>query len=603
MKTFSGLLLGLLTAGMFSGTAFALTVPVAEDTYTSPTKTGTSIAETSGAATSLPVNAKETALLQFDLENLDAVPLTITGLNLNSAILQLYVTSALPAGDLTVHAVTTPWSEHFAGKTAAEPTISPTVLATIPGAEIGKKDFVTVDVTAAVKSALTSGSFDGFAIEASGTTKVAIASKEGPASGYAAQLFLDASNGPQANNDTVIGAGALTSSTDGESSNTAFGYQALENPTTGGANVAVGGSALKADTTGGSNVAVGNLALVDGTSASFCTAVGASALRSAVNGNGAYNCAFGFSAMADENGGFNVAMGVYSLQSGTNSASNVAVGAGALSASQGSSNTCVGYNTTNNGANTANVSALGRETLTSLSTGNGDVAIGYRAGSKITSGNNNVYVGNADSGGNSSEATSESNTIRIGAPDQHTATFIAGIVGQTTGVADAVPVVIDSNGQLGTLSSSRRYKEDIQEMGDASARLLRLRPVTFRYKKPYADGGKPIQYGLIAEDVAQVFPELVVRNAKGEPETVKYQLLAPLLLNEFLKEHERVKEETGKVGELEQRIAAQEKTNAALAASLAEIKKEVTLVAHKMNERAIPVANVTEGSGKVAGPQ
>jgi hypothetical protein len=240
-----------MTAGVFSGSAFGLTVPVAEDTYTNPTKTGTSIAESSGGATSLPVNAKETALIQFDLENLDAVPATITALNLNSAILQLYVTSALPAGDLTVHAVTSPWSEHFTGKTEAAPTIDPTVLATIPGSEIGKKDFVTVDVTAALKSALTSGTFDGFAIEASGTTKVALTSKEGPASGYAAQLNLDASNGPQANSDTAIGTGALTSSTDGESSNTAFGHQALEN-----------------DITGGSNVAVGNLALENGSSAS-----------------------------------------------------------------------------------------------------------------------------------------------------------------------------------------------------------------------------------------------------------------------------------------------------------------------------------------------
>jgi uncharacterized coiled-coil protein SlyX len=320
-----------------------------------------------------------------------------------------------------------------------------------------------------------------------------------------------------------------------------------------------------------------------------------------VSSNANYNSAFGWNAMANQNGGYNVAVGANALNTGSNTASNVAVGVSALGQSQGSSNTCVGYHTNDSGAATANDSTLGRETLTSLGSGNGDVAIGYRAGSKITSGNNNIYVGNADSGGNSSEATSESNTIRIGAPDQQTATFIAGIVGQTTGDNDAVDVVIDTNGQLGTINSSRRYKEDIQDMGDASARLLRLRPVTFRYKKPYADGGKPVQYGLIAEDVAQVFPELVVRNAKGEPATVKYQLLAPLLLNEFLKEHERVTEATAKVGELEERIAAQEKTNATLAASLEEMRKEVTLVAHRMNERAVPVANVTDGSGKVVG--
>ena len=105
----------------------------------------------------------------------------------------------------------------------------------------------------------------------------------------------------------------------------------------------------------------------------------------------------------------------------------------------------------------------------------------------------------------------------------------------TTGVNNAVTVVVDGNGQLGTVSSSRRYKEDIADMGDASARLLALRPVTFRYRKPYDNGEKPVQYGLIAEEVAEVFPELAVLNAEGRPETVKYQDLAPLLLNEVQK--------------------------------------------------------------------
>jgi hypothetical protein len=109
-------------------------------------------------------------------------------------------------------------------------------------------------------------------------------------------------------------------------------------------------------------------------------------------------------------------------------------------------------------------------------------------------------------------------------------------------VADAVNVLIDSNGQLGTISSSRRYKEDIADMGDVSARLEALRPVTFRYKKPFANGEKPVQYGLIAEEVAEAFPELTVRNAEGQPETVKYQDLTPLLLNEFLKERRHSKD-------------------------------------------------------------
>jgi hypothetical protein len=117
----------------------------------------------------------------------------------------------------------------------------------------------------------------------------------------------------------------------------------------------------------------------------------------------------------------------------------------------------------------------------------------------------------------------------------------------TTDAADAIPVLIDSNGQLGRISSSRRYKDDIRDMADASSRLQQLRPVTFRYVKPYANGARPIQFGLIAEEVAEVFPELTVFNKDGQPETVKYQDLVPLLINEVQKEHaqvDRLEEET-----------------------------------------------------------
>ena len=111
--------------------------------------------------------------------------------------------------------------------------------------------------------------------------------------------------------------------------------------------------------------------------------------------------------------------------------------------------------------------------------------------------------------------------------------FASGVRGVTTGNNDAIPVLIDSNGQLGTTSSSRRYKEDIQDMGDASSDLMLLRPVTFRYQKPFADGSKPIQYGLIAEEVAEVYPDLVARSENGQIETVKYQVLDSMLLNEL----------------------------------------------------------------------
>ena len=110
----------------------------------------------------------------------------------------------------------------------------------------------------------------------------------------------------------------------------------------------------------------------------------------------------------------------------------------------------------------------------------------------------------------------------------------------TTGVADAIPVVIDSVGQLGTISSSRRFKEDIRDMGDATDRLLQLRAVLFRYKQEVAGNDRPMQFGLIAEEVAKIFPELVVFDKEGKPYTVRYHILSSMLLNDLQKQHARV---------------------------------------------------------------
>jgi len=136
--------------------------------------------------------------------------------------------------------------------------------------------------------------------------------------------------------------------------------------------------------------------------------------------------------------------------------------------------------------------------------------------------------------------------------------FAAGIRGVATGNNDAMPVVIDSNEQ-GTVSSSRRFKEDINDMDTVSSGLMRLRPVTFRYKKPFADGSKPIQYGLIAEEVADVYPDLVVHSADGQIETVKYHVLDSMLLNELQKEQKQVQEQAERIRVLEARLAVLEK--------------------------------------------
>ncbi len=242
--------------------------------------------------------------------------------------------------------------------------------------------------------------------------------------------------------------------------------------------------------------------------------------------------------------------------------SNTAMGTGAMASTtfntSGDLNTAFGYqamfSNTSGGYNTglgfnalyANVSgfgstALGADTLENA-TGGENIAIGHLAGSGLTTGSENIMIGNQGS-------AADDHTIRIGGAQ--TSTFIAGILGST--VSSPANVVIDSNGQLGVevAVSSRRYKEDIQDMGDASRGLLRLRPVTFHYKKPNPDGSKPLEYGLIAEEVDAVYPELVVRGKDGQVETVQYSKLPAMLLNELQKQAEVIRK-------LEARLAALE---------------------------------------------
>ena len=231
----------------------------------------------------------------------------------------------------------------------------------------------------------------------------------------------------------------------------------------------------------------------------------------------------------------NTGTGVDSLKSVTTGESNTANGARALSSNtSGESNTAIGdiamaLNTTGF-SNTA----IGGSALFAIQEGHDNVAVGTRAGA-FALGSNNIYLGALVEG-----LAGESNTMYLGKVGTQTRTFIAGVRGITTGTANAIPVVIDSNGQLGTVSSSIRFKEDIHDMADVSRRLMKLRPVTFRYTQAYGDGAKPIQYGLIAEEVADVFPELAVRGADGQVETVHYETLNVLLLNEFQKQEGRL---------------------------------------------------------------
>ena len=280
---------------------------------------------------------------------------------------------------------------------------------------------------------------------------------------------------------------------------------------------------------------------------------------------GEANTASGVNALAANTaGGDNVATGAAALNANTAGFRNVAAGSRALlSNTTGSNNVATGYEALNSNTTGFSNVASGFNALSANTTGFNNVAIGIVAG-QLATGSANIFLG-ADVSG----VAGESNTMYLGKRTGFTAqttTFIAGVRGQTTGVADAVAVLIDSNGELGTIDSSRRYKEDIEDMAGTSSSLLSLRPVTFRYKKAFTDGSKPIQYGLIAEEVAEVFPDLVVYNEDGEPETVKYHVLATMLVNELQKLQRVTADQAAQLVSLERQNRTHERERERLAA-------------------------------------
>jgi Chaperone of endosialidase len=322
--------------------------------------------------------------------------------------------------------------------------------------------------------------------------------------------------------------------------NLGVGLTSLQANTAGVHNTALGNFAMYANTFGSYNTAVGDSALGSMTEGGFNTAVGFAAMDGATSGND--NTAVGY--MSGASGNFNTSVGFQTL-SGNSGANNTAVGADALGANvSGGGNTAVGaaalLANDSGGGNTA----VGQDALQYNMTGSNNIAVGYQAGYSVSAGNsNNIHIGSQGSSG-------DSGTIRIGTLGTQTSFYLAGVNGVTT-TNSAVPVLIDTtNGQLGVMSSSRRYKEDIQDMGDASSGLMQLRPVTFRYQKPFADGAKPLQYGLIAEEVAEVYPDLVARSADGQVETVKYQVLDSMLLNEVQRQQAEIQDLRQEIGEL-----------------------------------------------------
>jgi Chaperone of endosialidase len=344
--------------------------------------------------------------------------------------------------------------------------------------------------------------------------------------------------------NTAFGTAALLFNTTGFQ-NTAVGTAALLNNTTGNGNTAAGINALNTNTEGNFNTAIGGAALVNNTNGAGNTATGALALNA--NTTGGLNTATGFAALQNNTGTNNTAMGAETLGSNTAGGGNTATGVSALGDNTvGGSNTAIGAdalssNATGNGNTASGVSALlsntdgdfntaiGLNALNINATGNNNIAFGFSAGSNIT-GDNNIDIGSTGGGG-------EFGTIRIGQSGSQTTTFIAGIRGVTTANMNAISVVIDSEGQLGTVSSSRRFKREIKPMNGTSESILALNPVTFHYK---SDNTHTAQFGLIAEEVAAVNPDLVVHDENGEIYTVRYDAVNAMLLNEFLKEHRKV---------------------------------------------------------------
>jgi hypothetical protein len=339
--------------------------------------------------------------------------------------------------------------------------------------------------------------------------------------------------------NTVLGDDAFVNNTHGDE-NTAIGYHALFSNTTGPVNTAIGARTLEVNTTGIANTAIGDDALLSNTTGSGNTANGRSAL--AFNTTGNQNTANGSQALALNTTGFsNTATGHSALISNTTGNSNTATGSNALF-----------ENTTGN-----NNTAVGVDALFSNTTGSNNIALGFQAGFNHTTGSNNIYIGNRGT-------FSESRTIRIGAPSTHGRTFVAGISGVTA--AGGVGVIVDTNGQLGTVVSSERFKDGIKPMDKASEAILALRPVTFRYKHEL-DPEDIRQFGLVAEDVEKVNPALVARDAEGKVFTVRYEAVNAMLLNEFLKEHRKVEK-------LEATVAQQHQDfEAAIAQLKAQIQK------------------------------
>jgi hypothetical protein len=320
--------------------------------------------------------------------------------------------------------------------------------------------------------------------------------------------------------------------------NTAEGTNALQHLTTGVGNTATGWHSLFTTSTGDLNTAIGAGALVSNSTGSHNTANGALALL--LNTTGDFNTAIGDSTLFSNTEGFgNTATGVTALRNNTTGIFNTAIGNSALAANfNGQSNT-----------------ALGTGALESNTSGSGNTALGQGAGGGVTTAGGVTCIGAGIGGGNVDNTT-----------------WIGNVFGVTTQSGTTAPVIVSNDGQLGTVVSSERFKKDIAAMNNASNAILSLRPVTFHYK---TDTKGTAQFGLIAEEVAKVNPELVLLDKEGKPYTVRYDAVNAMLLNEFLKEHKAFVEQQRKLEQQGATIAHQQKQIEALTAGLQKVSAQL----------------------------
>jgi hypothetical protein len=466
-----------------------------------------------GNLPNLTAGSGNVSLVQFDLSPL---PAGSTSSSVLKATLQIFVNRVGTSGTLSVAPVLTAWNES---------TVSYTTLPGI-GSSIGTGvttniagEYVSFDVTTQVQEWIAApGSNFGLALTSTGL--VYLDSKENTTTSHPAKLDVTVAGVP---------AGAEFVETPHGVTNTAAGYSSLNDPS-GFFNTAFGESTLGASSGSVYNTAIGNGALQNATVGSVNTAVGANALNADTTGQ--WNQAFGAFALANTTTGqYNTAAGFYAMSGNVTGFGNTGFGQFTF------------YTNTTGSENTA----LGSYAGFYSTTGSWNTFVGATAGETVTTGSYNIMIGNTG-------AAADSNLIRIGDYNQ-TRTFISGIRGITTGVSNAVEVVIDTNGQLGTINSSRRFKNDIADMKDASDGLMKLRPVTFHYKQGSADGVDRLEYGLIAEEVAAVYPDAVTYTPTGETETIQYHKINAMMLNEMQKQERKIQEQTKELEGLRERLA------------------------------------------------